>query len=141
MKGTFYCCFILYLLLCTVKAQDSTGNAKIDSLLLYQKKMLNQQENMYDETVRYKEPLENKKYGIEINPAYLLLSSARSYFVHSGGFSFFDIDRHAAVLNESHKNSGQIVHRENMRIYNLEFERIKDKESSSARTSHGQVVI
>ena len=59
--------------------------------------MLNQQENMYDEMVKYKEPLENKKYGIEINPAYMLLSSARSYFVFSGGFSFFDLDRHAEI--------------------------------------------
>jgi hypothetical protein len=112
MKATLYCCMILFMFSCTIKAQDSTGNAKIDSVLYYQKKMLSQQEKLYNEVVRYKEPLENKKFGIEINPAYMLLSSARSYFVLSGGFSFFDIDRHAEIAcpifyqNGAGKNSG-----------------------------------
>jgi hypothetical protein len=46
-----------------------------------------------------------------------------------------------AELNESHKNARQIVQRENVLIYNLDFERIKDKESSIDETFHGQVVI
>jgi hypothetical protein len=98
MKTILSSCIILFMMSCTIKAQDSTSNAKIDSVLIYQKKMLNQQERIYDEVVRYREPLENKKYGVEINPAYMLLSSARSYFVLSGGFSFFNIDRHAEIV-------------------------------------------
>ena len=90
-----------YIVLClfsfAVKAQDSTSNAKLDTLLLYQKTMTAQQERIYNELVRYKEPLENRKYGVEFNPAYFLVSSSHSYTVLSGGFSFFDIDRRAEV--------------------------------------------
>ena len=97
MKIIWCCCAILFILSGIAKGQDSTRNAKIDTLLLYQKKMSIEQEKIYDEIVRYKEPLANKKYGIEIDPAYLLASSARSYFVLTGGFSFFDVDRHAEI--------------------------------------------
>ncbi|HVN49708.1 MAG TPA: hypothetical protein VMU30_12915 [Bacteroidota bacterium] len=87
----------LCLLSFTLKAQDSTNNAKLDTLLFYQKKISTQQENIYNEVVRYREPLENKKYGVEFNPAYFLVSCANSYTVFSGGFSFFDVDRHAEI--------------------------------------------
>jgi hypothetical protein len=74
--------------------------------------MLSQQDKIYDEVARYKEPLENKKYGIEFNPAYLLVSSSHSYMVLSGGFSFFNADRHAEIAcpifyqNGMSENSG-----------------------------------
>ena len=97
MKIIFYSCAMLTILSFAANAQDSTSNAKLDSVLYYQKKMSNQQEQIYNEVVRYKEPLENKKAGVEINPAYMLVSSARSYFVLSGGLSFFDIDRNAEI--------------------------------------------
>ncbi len=97
MKIFLFCCLILCMLSSSVKAQDSISSAKLDSVLIYQKKILNQQEKIYDEVVRYKEPLKDKKFGIEINPAYILWSSASSYFVLSGGFSFFDIDRNAEI--------------------------------------------
>ena len=80
-----------------VVAQDSTANAKLDTVIQYQKQMSEQQSKIYNEVVRYKEPLEGKKYGIELNPAYLLASSARSYLVVSGGFSLFDVDRQAEI--------------------------------------------
>jgi hypothetical protein len=56
-----------------------------------------EQEKIYDEVVRYKEPLANKRFGIEFNPAYFLVSNSQSYLILSGGFSFFDVDRHAEV--------------------------------------------
>ena len=97
MKIILYACFILAFISPATKAQDSTSNAKLDSVLLYQKRMSGQQERIYNEVVRYKEPLENKKAGIEINPAYFLVSSAHSYLVLSGGLSFFDVDRNAEI--------------------------------------------
>ena len=78
-------------------AQDSTANAKLDTMIQYQKRMSEQQGKIYNEVVRYKEPLEGKKYGIELNPAYLLSSAARSYLVVSGGFSLYDVDRKAEI--------------------------------------------
>jgi hypothetical protein len=80
-----------------LKAQDSTSNSKLDTLLLYQKKILSQQDKIYDEVVRYREPLENRNYGIEFNPAYFFVSNSRSYLVLSGGFSFFNVERHAEI--------------------------------------------
>jgi len=78
-------------------AQDSTANAKLDTVIQYQKQMAEQQNKIYEEVAQYKEPLENKKFGIEFNPAYLLVSSARSYLVVSSGFSLFDADRKAEI--------------------------------------------
>jgi hypothetical protein len=97
MKAIIYYTVMLFILSFAANAQDSTSNAKIDTVLLYQKKALDQQETIYNEVVRYKEPLENKKYGIELNPAYFLVSSSRSYLVLSGGLSFFSVDRNAEI--------------------------------------------
>jgi hypothetical protein len=90
--------FVLGVILSTAAlAQDSTNNAKLDSVLLYQKRMSEQQEKIYDEVVEGKEPLSNKKFGIELNPAYLLVSASRSYMVLSGAVSLFDVDRNAEI--------------------------------------------
>jgi hypothetical protein len=97
MKTIIYYTVMLFIVSCIAYAQDSTGNAKIDTVILYQKKSLDQQEKIYNEVVRYKEPLENKKFGIELNPAYLLVSSSRSYLILSAGISFFSIDRNAEI--------------------------------------------
>ena len=97
MKVIFLFSLIVFAAPVIVAAQDSTANAKLDTVIQYQKKMSQQQGEIYNETVRYKEPLANKSFGIELNPAYLLVSASRSYFVLSGGFSFFDIDRHAEI--------------------------------------------
>ncbi len=88
---------VVFMALSVTKAQDSTSNAKIDSILIYQKKMSSQQDKIFNEVVQYKEPLENKIFGVEFNPAYLLVSASRSYVVLSGGFSFFSIDRKAEI--------------------------------------------
>ena len=97
MKTLWSCCIALTLLPCALWGQDSTTNAKLDTVIMYQKQMSNQQQKIYEEAVAYKEPLKDKRFGIELNPAYILLASARSYLVLSGGFSFFDADRHAEL--------------------------------------------
>lgn len=90
---------ILCILCCAgiAAAQDTTAHAKLDTVIQYQKQISGQQEKIYDEVVRYKEPLENKRYGIELNPAYFLVSTSRSYVVLTGGFSLFDVDRNAEI--------------------------------------------
>ena len=97
MNKTICSCILVFLYSVVLIAQDSTNNAKLDTVLLFQKKMSSQQDKIYDEVVRYKEPLENRNYGIEFNPAYFLVSNSRSYLVLSGGFSFFNAERHAEI--------------------------------------------
>lgn len=94
MKTLFLVSLAFFVSPLLVAAQDSTTNAKLDTVIRYQKEMARQQGRIYDEVVRYKEPLANKNFGIEFNPAYLLVSSSHSYTVLSGGVSFFGIDRH-----------------------------------------------
>jgi len=89
--------FILLSISSAVIAQDSTASAKIDTVLMYQKQSLDQQEQIYNEIVRYKEPLADKTYGIEFNPAYFLTGAANSSLILSGTISFFAINRKAEI--------------------------------------------
>lgn len=95
------------LLSCAAMAQDTTMNAKLDSLLYYQNKVLEMQKRIFSEVVQYKEPLAGKKYGIEFNPAFLLGSLSQSYLVLSGGFSMFDINRSAEIAFPFYFQSGK----------------------------------
>lgn len=97
MKTIIISCVLFCLNVSAVKAQDSTSSAKIDSLLILQKMLVEQQGKIYDEVVRYNEPLEGKSIGIEFNPAYFLSGISKSYTVLSGGISFFAIDRNAEI--------------------------------------------
>jgi hypothetical protein len=106
MKIVLYACIIFLCGTAMATAQDSTSNAKLDSVLLYQKKMSEQQNKIYDEVVRYKEPLADKKFGIEFNPAYLLVSTSRSYLVLSAGVSLFEVDRNAEIAMPIFYQSG-----------------------------------
>jgi len=75
-----------------------SAESKIDSIYLTQKQMRKIQKKLY-KTLRNK-PLQDKKYGIEINILRLLFyNSKNNIFNHtfSGGFSLFDIDRHAEI--------------------------------------------
>lgn len=65
-----------------------TKSADIDSVLHNQNKLLSNQQTIYQE-VRYEDPLLNKAYGAEFNPAVFLLGSVQSQTILSGGFSFF----------------------------------------------------
>lgn len=104
-----------------VAAQDSTTNAKLDTVIRYQKEMARQQGRIYNEVVSYKEPLANKNFGVEFNPAYLLLSSAESYTVLSGGVSFFGIERHAEVACPFFFQSGTAKMTHQLTLYNQDL--------------------
>jgi hypothetical protein len=76
-------------------AQDTTTNAKLDTVISLQRQTLELQQKTYGEV--YSEPLANKSFGIEFNPAYLLLASTSDYLILSGGFSLFSVDRSAEI--------------------------------------------
>ncbi len=50
-------------------------------------------------------PLENKNYGIEINPIWLLASIPGSHLIIDGGFSLFNVDRKAEVTFQTEYKS------------------------------------
>lgn len=77
-------------------AQDTTAGAKIDTMLIYQRAMMEMQQKIYDE-VHYVEPLANKVAGIELNIARLLVSSGQDYLTVSGTFSLFNVSRSAEL--------------------------------------------
>ena len=76
--------------------QDSTSAAKIDTILLYQRAMMEAQQKIYNE-IHYVEPLANKTAGIELNLARLLYSSGQDYLTVSGTFSLFNVSRSAEL--------------------------------------------
>jgi hypothetical protein len=93
--------FVLFLLALFIVsfpaiAQDSTSAAKIDTMLIYQKAMLEAQQKIYSE-IHYVEPLANKTAGIELNLARLLVSSGQDYLTVSGTFSLFNVSRSAEL--------------------------------------------
>lgn len=117
------CCSLL-VLFCPifVAAQDSTGNAKLDTVIQYQRQISREEAEIYNEVVRYKEPLADKKFGVELNPAYLLSSLANSYFVLSGGFSLFDVDRHAEIACPIFFQSGTSKNEHQLTLWNQDIQ-------------------
>ncbi len=79
-------------------AQDKPVEAKIDTVLANQKKMMETQEKIYEE-VRPDEPLAKKTFGIELNiPRVLSSANADHNFLSlSAGFSLFAVDRGAEI--------------------------------------------
>lgn len=79
-------------------AQENTSvENKVDSVLIYQKQLMDYQQRMYAE-VKYEDPLANKRAGIEFNPVYTLVASAnKNTFALSGTYSRFDFDRKAEL--------------------------------------------
>ncbi len=77
-------------------SQDSTVTTKLDTVLSNQKTMLEIQKRIYDE-VKYEPPLANKKFGIELNLARLLVSSGQDFFTLTGTVSFFDVIRSGEI--------------------------------------------
>ncbi len=81
----------------TLVAQENSLENKVDSLLVYQKQLMDYQQRMYTE-VKYEDPLEGKRAGIEFNPVYTLVAStSKKAFALSGSYSRFDLDRKAEV--------------------------------------------
>jgi len=88
--------FSLSGLISTGMAQETSQGAKLDTLVEGQKKIITKLDKIYQE-VEYTDPLAAKNFGIEFNPAYLLLASADDQVVISGGFSLFKPDRRAEI--------------------------------------------
>jgi hypothetical protein len=102
---------LIVLLSGAAMGQDSTMQAKMDSLLYYQKKVLELQQQVYSEVAQYKEPLEGKNYGIEFNPAFLLYglsAGSKSCIIVSAGFSLFNVNRGAEVAFPIFIQSGEL---------------------------------
>ena len=87
-------CFLCFL--GTAYAQEKTDTAKLDTVLSNQETMMQNQEKILRE-VTYHDPLADKTWGIEFNPAYLLAASGEDELVLSGGFSLFNVNRHAEI--------------------------------------------
>ena len=84
--------FYIFISMCV--SQDEN---QLDSLMLNQKKMLANQDIILEE-VSYIDPLKGKKYGIEFNPVYFLLSSSNSEgFTLTGSVSLFSISKSAEI--------------------------------------------
>jgi len=94
-------------------AQEPSQGAKLDTLVEGQKKIITKLDKIYQE-VEYVDPLADKTFGLEFNPAYLLLASADDQVVISSGFSLFKADRHAEIafpifFRDSNKENGEIT--------------------------------
>lgn len=94
-------------------AQEPAPAAKLDTLVEGQKKIMTKLDQIQRE-VEYIDPLAAKSFGIEFNPAYLLLASADDQLVLSGGFSLFQVDRRAEIafplyFRNSHKTGEAIT--------------------------------
>lgn len=76
--------------------ENATVENKVDSVLIYQKQLMDYQQRMYSE-VKYEDPLANKKAGIEFDPVWTLIASAEKDFALSGSYSRFDVDRKAEL--------------------------------------------
>lgn len=80
---------LIPLLPAAAKAEDApkvSDSEKIDSILVMQKQVVRTIKN---------DPLEGKKFGVELNIARLLL--AKEIISVSGGFSLFNVDRDAEI--------------------------------------------
>ncbi|MBX7151698.1 hypothetical protein K1X84_08655 [bacterium] len=73
----------------------SQSDSKIDTVIALQKQMMQKQTELYNEVAL--EPLTGKNYGIELNPARLLVASADKTFSLAGGFSLFNVSRKAEI--------------------------------------------
>jgi len=94
-------------------AQEPSQGAKLDTLVEGQKKIITKLDKIYQE-VEYVEPLADKTFGLEFNPAYLLLASADDQVVISSGFSLFKANRHAEIafpvfFRDSNKENDNIT--------------------------------
>lgn len=83
------------LLLQTSFAQVDSVHSKLDTLVSGQKQILQMQEKIYAEV--YSEPLTGKHWGLEFNPAFLLLTGASDALGLSAGLMLFSLDRGAEI--------------------------------------------
>jgi len=89
-----YIILLLIIVFSFVVGQEETLS---DTLLSNQKQMLKNQEQLLKE-VEYIDPLKDKRFGIEFNPAYFLISSTGDEgLTITGTFSLFSISKTAEI--------------------------------------------
>ncbi len=71
-------------------------DAKIDTVLQNQNKMMQNQEQILNQ-VTWVDPLEGRHFGIEFNPALLLVGLGNEELYLSGGFSLFNLAPQAEI--------------------------------------------
>ena len=85
---------LFFLLGSTIFSQEEIP---VDTLLINQEKMLEHQEQILKE-VTYIDHLEGKKYGVEFNPVYFLVSTTQDTgFVLTGSISLFSVMKNAEI--------------------------------------------
>ena len=70
---------------------------KVLILLIFPVILFGQSLDQKSGVVNTENPLPEKKFGIEFNPAYLLFASAQDALVISGGFSLFKVRKNAEI--------------------------------------------
>ena len=97
MKNILLLSFIIAIVFSQEEIPADTLYMKIDTLLINQGQMLKNQEVLLDEVI-YIDPLEEKRFGIEINPIGLLMSTVDSDgFTLRAGVSFFPSSMHGEI--------------------------------------------
>lgn len=86
---------LLAAVLVSGRAQIDSTQTKLDTLVAGQRQIIAMQEKIYAEV--YDEPLANKSWGIEFNPAYLLIQGSDDALGLSTGLMLFSIDRKAEI--------------------------------------------
>ena len=94
----------------------SQNENQVDTLMLNQKKILANQDIILEE-VTYIDPLEGKKYGIEFNPVYFLLSTTNDEgFTITGSVSLFSVSESAEIAFPIFYSEGE----NDLRIFHLD---------------------
>ena len=97
MKNILLFSFIIAFVFSQEEIPVDTLYMKMDTLLINQGQMLKNQEKLLDEVI-YIDPLEGKKFGIEVNPVGLLLSTINSDgLTLRAGVSFFPSSSHGEI--------------------------------------------
>ena len=94
----------------------------VDTLLINQGKILQNQEQILEETaeilgeVKYIDPLEGKRFGIEFNPAYFLMSTAEDDgYIITAGYSLFPENKKIEIAFPIYFNTS-----DNIRIIHID---------------------
>ena len=105
MKNILLFSFIIAFVFSQEEIPTDTLYMKMDTLLINQGQMIKNQQKILDEVV-YIDPLEGKKFGIEVNPIGLLTSTVNSDgFAFRGGVSFFPSNMKAEIAFPIYYNS------------------------------------
>ena len=88
-------------------SQEVIKDIPVDTLLVNQEKILANQKLMIEE-IKYIDPLEGKKFGVEINPAgFLLSTTSDDGFTITGSLSLFSVSESAEIAFPIYYSQGE----------------------------------